>query len=518
MPFGETDPYFGLDAGFYVFEFPVLQDLLSFSMSALFFGLLGAAAVHFAVGGLVSARGRAVTSAARIHLSLLAGLILVGYGLQNLLDRYGFLLDEGTLFTGLHYTDDRSRLTAKLVMAVIVFLCAGILFASGFLKRWTLAVISLALMLVSGLVLSVAYPLVVQSFQVRPNEPVLESSYVARHIEATRNAYGIEDTEIEPYTAETTVSSGQLKEDAETLPGIRLIDPAVVAPTFENQQQLRGWYSFPATLDVDRYVIDGTETDAVVAAREINYDNLPDQNWNNVHTVYTHGYGLVAAFGNRRSSSGDPVWIEKNLPPVGLLPDYEGRIYFGENTSAFAIVGRMPGEGPIEFDTPEGEPNTYTGTGGVPMGDWFTRALYATHFTDLNLLLSDRVNAESRILYDRTPSDRVAKVVLLAHPGLEHLSGGRGQPAGLDRRRLHHLGQLPEQPEGPAGRGDHRRADLTGPGCQPVGELHPQLGEGGRGRQQRHGGPVRLGAGRPDPADLVKGVPRGAEVARPDQS
>ena len=408
--FGTADPFFGLDASFYVFEFPIWQDVLSFLMGAVFFALLAAVAVHFAVGGIASGRGVASSRGARIHLSVLAGLLLVGYGLQNLLDRYAFLLQQGTLFTGLQYTDDHSRLTAKIVMAVIAFLCAGVFFANGFLRRWTVPITALVLMVVSGLILGLIYPLVVQSFQVKPNEPVLEAPYITKHIEATRKAFDIDKVEIEPYTAKTTATSGQLKEDAETLPGIRLIDPAVVAPTFENQQQLRGWYSFPTTLDVDRYTIDGTETDAVVAAREINYSNLPDQAWNNLHTVYTHGYGLVAAYGNQRSTSGDPVWIEKNLPPEGVLPDYEGRIYFGENTSTFAIVGREPDEQPIEFDTPDGGNNTYAGTGGVPMGDWFTRILYATHFMDLNILLSDRVNSQSKILYDRTPIERVEQV------------------------------------------------------------------------------------------------------------
>ncbi len=411
VPFQAPDPYFGLDASFYVFEFPVWQDLLSFAMGAVFFGLVAAAAVHFAVGGIASGRARAVRgSGARVHLSILAGLLLVGYGLQNLLDRYGLMLQQGTLLTGMQYTDDHSRLTAKIVMAVISFLCAAVFFANGFLKRWTLAATSLVLMVVSGMILGLAYPLVVQSFQVKPNEPVLESPYIANHIAATRKAFGIDQAEVEPYAAVTQVRPGQLKQDAETLPGIRLIDPAVVAPTFENQQQLRGWYTFPENLDVDRYVIDGKETDAVVAAREINYSKLPDQNWNNVHTVYTHGYGLVAAYGNQRSSSGDPVWIEKNLPPEGALPDYEGRIYYGENSSAFAIVGREEGEAPIEFDTPDGATNTYAGTSGVPMGDLFTRVLYAAHFMDLNILLSDRVNSASKILYDRTPKARVSQV------------------------------------------------------------------------------------------------------------
>ncbi len=413
--FGQADAYFGLDIGFYIFEYPIWADLLAFVSSALFFGLLAAAAVHFAVGGIASGR-HGDRPPARIHLSVLAGLLLVVYGLQNLLDRYGFLLQQGTLYTGMHYTDDHARLTAKLVLALIAFLCAGLFFVNGFLKRWTLPVVGLVLMVVSGVILGLIYPMVVQSFQVKPNEPDRERSYIAKHIEATRTAFGIDDAEVTEYEAVTQVSQGQLKEDAEALPGIRLIDPAVVAPTFENQQQLRGYYSFPEVLDVDRYVIDGKETDAVVAAREINVAGLPDQNWNNLHTVYTHGYGLVAAYGNRRSSSGDPEWIEKNLPPEGDLPNYEGRIYFGEQSSTFAIVGREEGQPPIEFDTPGGGQgtgevnNTYAGTGGVAMGDLFSRMLFATHFMDLNILLSDRVNSESKILYDRTPKERVAEV------------------------------------------------------------------------------------------------------------
>jgi len=417
--FGVTDAYFGLDVGFYVFEYPIWQDLLSFILGALFFGLVAAAAVHFAVGGIVSGRVRGHgprDNAARIHLSILVGLMLVGYGFQNLLDRYGFLLQQGTLFTGMQYTDAHARLTAKLVMAVIAFLCAGLFFANGFLRRWTLAITGLVLMMVSGLILGLIYPLVVQSFQVKPNEPDLERPYIQAHIDATRQAYGIDKTEVTQYDAVTQVRPGQLKQDAEALPGIRLIDPAVVAPTFENQQQLRGYYTFPDDLDVDRYIIDGKETDAVVAAREIDYQKLPDQNWNNLHTVYTHGYGMVAAYGNRRSSSGDPVWIEKNLPPEGALPNYEGRVYYGEYATTFSIVGREQGQPAIEFDSPgnakeAGEVNnTYAGSGGVPMGDLFTRLLYAAHFMDLNILLSDRVNTQSKILYDRTPKERVAQV------------------------------------------------------------------------------------------------------------
>ena len=417
-PFGDADPYFGLDSSFYVFEYPVWRDILSFAMSTVILSGLAAAAIHFAVGNLMTgrpARKKGESSPARVQLSILAAVGLVVFGLQTLLDRYGLLLSDGTVFTGLQYTDDNARATAKIVMAVIVFICAGLFAVNTRLTKWLTPVAGLVLMVVSGLIVSMAYPAVIQTFQVRPNEPDKERPYIEKHIAATRHAFGIDGVDIQAYPATTTASAGQLKNDAEVLPGIRLIDPAVVSPTFEQLQQIRGYYTFAPALDVDRYVIKGTETDAVVAAREIKQSGIQDPTWNTVHTVYTHGYGMVAAYGNRRQAGGAPDWIEKNLPPEGVLGDYEGRVYFGEQSTQFAVVGRLDGQAPIEFDTPGGCGadqcfNVYAGTGGVPIGNMFTRLLYAAQFGDINLVLSDRVNEASKLLYDRTPQQRVAEV------------------------------------------------------------------------------------------------------------
>lgn len=417
--FGQPDAYFGIDAGFYVFTLPIVRDVLGFAMSALFFALLGAAAIHFTTGGISlgrqSLRGRR-PSAATAHLSVLAGLVLIVYGVQNLVDRYGYLVEMGTLFTGLHYTDDHARLGAKLVMAVIAFICAALFFVNAFVTRWILPVTGVVLMLVSGLILQLLYPAIVQSFQVKPNEPDKERPYMEKHIQATRKAFGIDQVEITNYDAVTQVRPGQLKEDAAALPGVRLIDPARVGLTFEQLQQVRGYYKFADVLDVDRYHIDGAETDAVVAAREMSLSALPDPNWNNIHTVYTHGYGLVAAYGNRRQPGGQPDWIERDLPPTGAMGKYEGRIYFGEQSTEFAIVGREAGQQPIELDTSGGSEsggevyNVYDGTGGVPIGNLANRLLFSTYFKDLNILLSDRVNSASKVLYKRTPKERVEEV------------------------------------------------------------------------------------------------------------
>ena len=413
VPFGQVDPVFGLDHKFYVFELPVWQSLLSFLLTALTFSLIAAAAVHFAMGAIRFGRSPArpqISQSARVHLSMLTGVLLVLYGLQCLLDRYAMLLSQGTLFTGVHYTDDHARIGAKLVMAVISFLVAGLFFANPIIKRGIYPAAALVLMVVSGLILTLIYPAVVQSFVVAPNQPDKENPYMQSHIDMTRKAFGIADTEITEYEAVTQVRAGQLKADAEALPGIRLMDPAVIGPTFEQLQQVRGYYTFPDVLDVDRYTIDGKETDVVVAAREMNLAGLPDQNWNNIHTVYTHGNGLVIAYGNRRQTMGEPEWIVSEIPPVGKLADHESRIYYGEQSTQYAIVGREQGQDPIELDTPNGKSNVYSGVGGVAIGDAFTRTLYATRFMDFNLLLSDRVNTQSRILYNRTPKERVQEV------------------------------------------------------------------------------------------------------------
>ena len=419
QPSGAVDPYFGLDTTFYMIDYPVIRLGLSLLMSGLVFGLVAAAAVHFAVGNITFGRQRGESSTGRgalVHLSVLGAAILVVFGLQSLVDRYGLLLEQGSLFTGLQYTDGNARMTAQLILAVISFIVAALFVANAFLNKTIVPAAGVVLMLVTSLILGMIYPMIVQTFQVKPNEPDREHPYIEKHLAATKDAYGITDTAIEDYAAVTHVAPGQLKEDAAALPGIRLMDPQVVGPAFEQLQQVRGYYSFPEILDIDRYTIDGQETDVVVAARELSEEGIPDRNWNNLHTVYTHGHGFVSAYGNRRQGNGEPVWVTRDIPPVGKIEEQQSRIYFGEKSSTFAIVGRAEGQSPIELDTPGGaqgggeQYNEYDGAGGVPMGSVWGRMLFATRFADLNILLSDRVNAESKILYDRTPKERVEKV------------------------------------------------------------------------------------------------------------
>ena len=417
VPFRSTDARFNLDISFYIFEYPWYRAVNGLFIAITVICAIAAVVTHFLNGSFLAMVGgkRATARAAHVQIGILLGLITIGYGFSKILDRYGLLLDTGGLLDGLRYTTDHAQLTANLVLAIIAFLTAILFFVAAARRSWRLPVISVSLIVVSSLIIGMAYPAIIQSLTVTPTEPDKEAPYMRMHIDATRAAYAIDNVVVQDYSAVTRAEAGQLKSDAEALPGIRLIDPAMVQDTFEQLQQVRGYYTFSPVLDVDRYIIDGKQTDVVLAAREMDHNglNAADRNWNNLHTVYTHGYGLVAAYGNRLPGDGEPDWLAKDIPTVGPLSAAQPRIYYGEKSTDYAIVGRLPGDEPIEFDTPGGgvatgtQYNTYTGSGGVPIGSFGDRLLYATRFANINLVLSSRINSESKILYDRTPQERV---------------------------------------------------------------------------------------------------------------
>ncbi|TWD74822.1 hypothetical protein FB561_6254 [Kribbella amoyensis] len=417
-PFGVTDKHFNKDIAFFVFDYPWLRVLLGFGYSIVLLSLVAAIITHYLYGGFrPSAKGQKASGAAQVQFSVLLGLLVLLKAFSYWLDRFGLTVEDSRLFTGISYTGDNAVLPSKEILAVIAVLCAGLFFANVIRKTWLLPGVGTVVLVLSAVLLGALWPAALQQLRVRPSEPVREAAYITKNIEATRQAYGLEKTEVINYNAKTTATPAQLSQDAGLLPGIRLIDPSVVGPTFEQLQQVRGFYSFPTDLDVDRYKIGNQVKDTVIAVREVQVDRLPpgQRNWNNDHTVYTHGYGVVAANGNQRADDGTPVWSSKDLPPVGDLGKYEPRIYFGEQSPDYSIVGAPKGAPAVELDTPEGEDggdptlNTYEGKGGVPVGSFANRLLYATKFRDANILLSSRVNEASKILYDRSPRERVEK-------------------------------------------------------------------------------------------------------------
>lgn len=418
--FGVSDAYFGMDASFYVFELPWWRFVLGYVIFVAIASTIASVIVHFLTGSLTimavrnSGNDRTASKAGQRQVSILMGVVVVLVGVGQFLDRYSYLTTQNSLFTGMSFTDHNARVNAHLIIAVACVIVAVMFFINAWKLRWSVPLVSVAMLVLTSMLVAIGYPLFMQQFEVRPNEQDVERPYLAANIEATREAFDIDHVEIEDYEPTVEVSAGQLREDTAAVPAIRLMDPAVVGQTFEQLQQVRGYYTFPSTLKVDRYDIDGRETDAVVAARELDLTTVEaGDTWNNKRTVYTHGYGLVAAFGNQRQSNGEPVFFAEGIPTVGKLPEHQPRIYYGEKANQWVVAGAPEGSTPVEFDTPGGAEgggealSTYEGSGGVPIGNWFTRALFAVRLGDINLMLSERVNQDSRLLMNRVPLDRV---------------------------------------------------------------------------------------------------------------
>lgn len=422
--FGTQDPQFGLDVGFFVFQLPWIRFALSYLFAVLLLSIVTAVVVHYLYGGIkIQSDVRSVSPAAQTQLAILGGLVLLAKAVAYWLDRFELATASQSLvpgFTGLKYVDVNAVLPSKAILAFAAVIVAILFFITAVRRFWALPLIGLGLLLLSSIVIGWVYPTIVQTFQVRPTEEARERPYIQNNINATRSAYGLDGVDVQEYSGREVAPASVIRNDSGTLSNIRLLDPSIVSPTFRQQQQIRGFYAFPDALDVDRYKLEDEETrqGAVVAVREVDLTGLPEgqRNWTNDTTVYTHGYGFVAARDNTASSTGAPTYLESDIPPQGRLDIEQPRIYFGQLSPPYSIVGAPEGTAPRELDFPDDTSptgqrnNTYTGDGGVPTGSFLHRLVFATKFQDANILLSDLVNNESRILYDRDPRERVAKV------------------------------------------------------------------------------------------------------------
>ena len=416
-PFGVKDPQFGLDISFFAFKLPLYEALIGWAISTLLLTLIVTAGVHYLYGGIRPQVQEDRTSvSARVQLSVLLGLLVLVKAVAYWFDRYTLALKSGRLITGLSYTDVNATLPAKAILAGIAIVCALLFFANIVRRSWVLPAAGVSLMVISSLLIAGIYPAFIQQFQVKPSESSKEAPYIQRNIDATRAAYGLDKVLIKDYQATTSVSSGQLSGDALTVSNTRLIDPNVVSATFRQLQQIKPYYTFPDSLDMDRYVINGKSRDAVVAVRELNIAGSPVRNWINDHLVYTHGFGFVGAYANTVDADGKPAFAVGNIPPTNGLGAFQPRIYFGENVPDYSIIGGTKSSTATELDYPDdasanGQKNyTYTGIGGVPMGSMFTRLLFAIKYKEQRIVLSNLINKDSKILFNRNPMERVQKV------------------------------------------------------------------------------------------------------------
>ena len=415
--FGVKDAQFGLDVSFFVFKLPFYEALIAWAISTLILTIIASAAVHYLYSGIrLQVAEDKTTVAARVQLSVLLGILVLIKAVAYWFDRYALALKEGRLITGLSYTDVNALLPAKAILAGISIICALLFFANIIRRSWVLPAAGVSLLVISSVLIAGVYPAAIQQFQVKPSESSKEAPFIQRNIEATRAAYGLSEVEVKDYQATIETSAGQLKNDEATISNIRLLDPSVVPSTFRQLQQIKPYYNFADSLDVDRYTINGVKRDSVVAVRELSIEGNPARNWINDHLVYTHGFGFVSALGNTIDSDGKPTFSVGDIPPTSGLGEFQPRIYFGENVPNYSIIGGAKGGDPVELDYPDdksanGQKNyTYTGEGGVPMGSLFTRLLFAIKYQEQRIVLSNLINSDSKILFNRNPSERVAKV------------------------------------------------------------------------------------------------------------
>jgi uncharacterized membrane protein (UPF0182 family) len=416
-PFGVKDAQFNMDISFFAFRLPFWQTLIAWGISTLVLSIIASAVVHYLYGGIrLQVQEDRTTVAARVQLSVLLGGVVLLKAVAYWFDRYALALKESKLITGLTYTDVNAVLPAKAILAAIAVVCALLFFANIVRRSWVLPAAGPALLVISSVLIAGIYPGAIQQFQVKPSESSKEAPFIQRNIDATRSAYGLDNVEVNDYQATLTASAGQLADDAATIANIRLMDPNVLSATFRQLQQIKPYYAFPESLDFDRYTIDGVKRDVVVAVRELNVAGNPSRNWINDHLVYTHGFGFVAAYANARDADGKPSFAVGDLPPTKGLGDFEPRIYFGENVPDYSIIGGVKTDSPVEFDYPDdasanGQKNyTYTGTGGVPVGSLINKLVFALKYQEQKLLLSSLINKDSKILFERNPRERVAKV------------------------------------------------------------------------------------------------------------
>ncbi|WP_031468742.1 UPF0182 family protein [Sciscionella sediminilitoris] len=423
--FGQTDPQFHIDIGFYVFTLPFIQWIKSLLFVAITLSFFAALITHYLFGGIrLAGRGGQISVPARIHLGLLIGLFVLLKAGAYYLDRYEALFSgHSDKFNGASYTDVNALLPAKLILLCIAVFCAVAFFVGAFMRNMQLPAIAFVLMLLSALLVGTVWPLLMQQFSVSANAQQKEAPYIERNIQATRQAYGITGDKIDriPYDpGKSAKPISQVSQDDPTMSNIRVLDPAILSPTFT---QLgagnKNFYGFPDNLGIDRYTVGGKKQDYIVAAREIDPNKLANtqRDWINKHLVYTHGNGFVAAPANQIKSGDEGGYPDIKVsdldhPGDGGLRVNQPRIYYGllnRSPDDYAIVGGGTGA-PREYDADNKPKYTYQGSGGVQIGNWFNRLAFAAYYTERNFLFSNDIDDSSRVILKRDPRDRVQAV------------------------------------------------------------------------------------------------------------
>ncbi|MGH2473279.1 MAG: UPF0182 family protein [Candidatus Limnocylindria bacterium] len=413
VPFGATDPVFGRDIGFYFFTLPVLEFVRGWLLVALIVIAIGVVTLYFtrgvigvATGSLASAdirvAGRtalALARPARAHLSILGGLFLALIASGYFLDQFELLFRQETVLVGAGYTSINARMPALTILTVLVGIAALACFANAF--RGTLWILGGAMVLwfVTSLVVGGVYPALIQNFIVQPDQLNKERPYIERNIAATRAAYSLDAVDASAFNVADTPTAAEARAALSDTSTVRLWDYRPLQQAFDQVQALRTQYTF-VDVDIDRYRIGGKEQPVMLSARELSSNRLPQQTWVNRHLVFTHGLGAVVSPVGGVSPEGSPIFLVKDIPPVGEPRIEQPRIYYGELTSDYVIVDTSQDE--FDYTTDQGNVQTrFSGKGGVGVGALWDRLLFAIRLGDSNLLVSNQITGPSKVLFHR---------------------------------------------------------------------------------------------------------------------
>lgn len=421
--FGEVDPQYGYDLGFYFFQLPVWDLLLSWFFNLLVLTLLLVAGLYYLTGGISIERGSMPTMprAVKAHLSIIAAAMALIRAVMYRFDALELVYAPDGYF-GAGYTDINARLPALSLLALVAVLAAVVFIANIFRDGWTLAIVSVVGWIFVSIGASVVYPAIVQRFTVQPNELARERVYIERNIEATRAAYGIDDTRIEvrEFAATTDLTADDIEANETTVDNLRLWDPEVINRTYQQLQEIRQYYRVDR-VDTDRYLnAEGTPTQVMVSVRELDEPNIPAQDWQNQRLAYTHGLGAVLSPANAVLANGQPDFLLKDVPPTTALEGLEmtqPRVYFGETYDpGRPVIVRTGDSGGQEIDFPTGGEegtstlNQYDGAAGVELSNYLKRLAFALRYRDLNILISSQLRSDSRVLMERNIVERVNRI------------------------------------------------------------------------------------------------------------
>jgi uncharacterized protein len=414
VQFGETDPLFGRDIGFYMFQLP-FWNIVQGSLVSIAFMTVAILVLAYIFTGLLSVRS--VTEfyarpAVLSHISINIGIWLAFLAWGFYLDRYQLLFKTDGLFHGAGYTDTAIQLPAIWVLFALTVILSLVFF----LARWLNVkkiVPPLAILIVIVFVIGRALiPALVQQFNVDPNELRLETPFLEKNIDMTRLAYNLHNIREVDYMADDTLTIADIQNNQDAIDNIRLWDPRLLIGTYKQLQEIRAYYEF-FSVDNDRYTVDGSVTQLLISPREI-ASRLPSRSdtWVNRHLVYTHGHGVVMSPVTETNRQGEPSMIVRNIPPFSESPDLRvdnPAIYFGENSRGYYIVNSLQ----EELHYPDGDENVYIhydGQGGIQFSNYLRKLLFAWELRDINFLLSDYITNESRLQVWRSVQERITKI------------------------------------------------------------------------------------------------------------